>query len=162
MKRRITDFFSKSGSSASKDSDSSAACNSPEVTAADQNPKADVSDPPKVKKPCVFQSSWLKEWPWLDRNEKGEMLCKFCINSNMKTPFTTGCSNFRTSTLSRHAECKEHKQAVIVNSQSQNLEKAAMNVLTKQEAAVTSAIDTVYWLAKEILPLKSMVPSLNF
>lgn len=100
-------------------------------------------------KPSVFQTKWLSEWPWLAQNDKGAMVCKFCIDNRMSNAFTTGCENYRTSTLYRHAETTHHKLSVVAKSQSKRLEQTVCNAISQQERAITAAIDTVYWLAKE-------------
>ena len=42
------------------------------------------------------------------------MFCYFCLKSKKTNPFASaeGCINFRTSTLQRHKDCKEHEDAV--------------------------------------------------
>ena len=48
-------------------------------------------------------------------NEKEQaMFCYFCRKSRKTNPFASAerCTNFRTTTLHRHKDCKEHEDAV--------------------------------------------------
>lgn len=65
----------------------------------------------KVKK--TFQTSWLAKWPWLRKDEKG-MKCKVCLDHKKANTFTgsSGCDNYRTSTLKRHVESSDHKDSL--------------------------------------------------
>lgn len=154
-KKRITDFFRKSGGGADQassvvDAQSESTDISTPKTHENEPIDSDIGPgPSKKKKLSNFQNSWKKDWPWLDTNEKGEMLCKYCIENKVSNSFTTGCTNFRTSTLARHVTTTDHKLSVVARSQGKSLEKTVKNVISQQEAAVTSAVDTVYWLAKE-------------
>ena len=70
-----------------------------------------------VPAPRKFQQQWstdtkYKEWLQYDAN-KQHMTCSFCIKTNKKYPFTTGCTNFRTSTLTRHMSLSDHVNAMI-------------------------------------------------
>ena len=48
------------------------------------------------------------------RYEKEAMFCYFCQKFKKTNPFASaeGCTNFRTSTLQRHKDCKEHEDGV--------------------------------------------------
>jgi hypothetical protein len=122
-----------------------------------ENETADEPSPSKKFKPSTFQNSWKKDRPWLDVNEKREMICNYCIDNKMTNTFTTGCTYFRTSTLTRHVATTDHKLSVFAKTESKSLEKTVQNVVSQQEGAVKSAIDTVYWLAKEKLPQKNIL-----
>ena len=44
-----------------------------------------------------FQSSWMKMYSWIKLNDNSEMVCELCVKSSKSNPFTSGCTNFRTS-----------------------------------------------------------------
>ena len=106
-----------------------------------------TTDLPSTSKVHTFQQSWLNVWPWLNKGEKG-MTCDFCIAHGMSNTFTSGCINYRTSTLSRHAASTDHKTAIVARTSSQALKKTVEIAISKKEGAVISAIETVYWLSK--------------
>jgi len=62
-----------------------------------------------------FQAKWLKEHTRL-RYKNQAMFCHFCSLGKKKYPFTgdKGCSNFKTTTLTRHVSSREHQDATIV------------------------------------------------
>ncbi|XP_067660021.1 zinc finger protein 862-like [Haliotis asinina] len=123
----------------------------------EQNPETDPgpSDSKKTK-PSVFQKKWLKEWPWLSKNELGAMICDYCGQNKMSNSFTGGgCNNFHTSTLSRHAQTSDHQLSLIAKTKSQTtIEASVSNLVSNEELAVKSAIDTVYWLCKENIAIE--------
>ena len=51
-----------------------------------------------------FQSTWLEKFKWLRYDNTKSLLRSICIGSSKANPFTSGCINFRTSTLTYHAE----------------------------------------------------------
>ena len=61
-----------------------------------------------------FQAKWLKEHTWL-RYENQAMFCHFYRFGKKKNPFTSdkGCSNFKTTTLTRHVSSREHQDATM-------------------------------------------------
>ena len=85
------------------------------------------------------------------------MLCLVCIESSKANPFTCGCMNFRTSTLSRHTESQDHHHHM-----ASNFERAVVNSIALQEKTVASALRTVYWLGKEYIATKKYRSLLNF
>ena len=58
--------------------------------------------------PHNFHNSWLEKWPWLQLRNK-LMYCKTCEKHKKMNALTTGCSNFRTSTLERHTVSSDHQ-----------------------------------------------------
>ena len=70
-------------------------------------------DQKKPKKITTFQKTWLQDHTWL-RYEKEAMFCYFCRKSKKTNPFASAerCTNFGTSTLQRHKDCKEHEDTV--------------------------------------------------
>ena len=113
-KKRITDFFTKPASAKEVGVDSQSITPESE-TNEKQNSESEPSSSKKLKL-SHFQSSWKNDWPWLTQNEKGEMLCSFCIENKLSNTFTTGYTNFRTSTLARHVDTAYHKRSVIARS----------------------------------------------
>jgi len=59
-----------------------------------------------------FQSTWLEKFKWLQYDNTEGMLCSICIESSKANPFTSGCINFRTSTLTRHIESQDHQNVL--------------------------------------------------
>ena len=91
--------------------------NHTEVSSTDgeQNKAKEVTDESSERKTTSarsFQTRWLRDHTWL-RFENGVMFCHFCRKSKKTNAFgSTGCSNFRTSTLRRHKDCKDHEDAL--------------------------------------------------
>ena len=50
-----------------------------------------------------------------------------CVRSSKANPFTSGCINFRTSTLTRHVESQDHQNAVKEVHMASNFERAVVN-----------------------------------
>ena len=97
----------------------------------------------KNHKKKTFQKTWLRDHTWL-RYEKEAMFCHFCRKSNKKNPFASaeGCTNFRTSTLHRHKDCKGHEDAV----NEEAMRDTFNRVFRAQSQAIFTAIRAVYWL----------------
>lgn len=101
-----------------------------------------------------FSDKWLQEYTWLQYDaEKNVMTCSLCIKHKKTNAMTTGTSNFRTSTLSRHADHKDHKAAVLGENLRPDFNKAVNKALLENEQAVTVALKTVYFLATEDIPM---------
>ena len=120
----------------------------------------DVAAGPPGKRPkrCrTIKRRWLKEYDWL-RYEGSRMFCKPCQESRKKGPFTdtTGCTNYRTSTLTRHAWSKEHWDALWERVMRKEMITASQRALSENEMAVVSAFRV---LAKEEVA-SSKFPSL--
>ena len=77
-----------------------------------------------------------------------------------------GTDNFRTSTLTRHLEHSDHKMALNAPKERQNLEKSVNHIFSKKENAKENAIllamKTVYFIAKEGLPLSKYPKMVDF
>ena len=67
----------------------------------------------RPKRNQTFKKRWLRGYELL-KDESNGMFCKHCQEARKKGPFsgTTGCINYRTSTQTRHACSKEHRDAV--------------------------------------------------
>ena len=89
--------------------------------------------------------------------EKEEMFCYICQKSKKTNPFASaeGCTNFRTPTLQRHIDCKEHKDAINEEAMRDTFNKA-------QSQAILTAMRAVYWLAKEDIATVKYNSLLNF
>ena len=81
-----------------------------------------------------FQPGWKSGRPWLEF-EDGEMRCTFCVtfvaqcrskenyeNLNNRNKFLTGCTNFRSTTITDHERSKMHLDAVSFNTKSDKTE----------------------------------------
>ena len=54
------------------------------------------SETVQTAKVCVFQSNWLRTFPWLRvDNTKDKMFCDICIKHKKNNTLTDGSSNFR-------------------------------------------------------------------
>lgn len=96
-----------------------------------------------------FNTRWLSDYSWLKHDSEKGMLCELCICFGKQSSFTTGCTNFRASSLTRHAESAEHRNALLASNMQTDLKRAMARALTLQEEAITTAQKTAYWLAKE-------------
>ena len=77
------------------------------------------------------------------------MFCSCCQQSGKSNPFTSGCINYGTSTLVRHIESQDHRNALQEIEMAESFQEAVINSVSSQEQAVESGMRTVYWLAKE-------------
>ena len=104
----------------------------------------------KPKKSRTFQKTWLGDHTWL-RYEKEAMFCYFCRQSKKTNPFASaeGCTNFRTSTLQRHKDCKEHEDAVSEEAMRDTFSNTQRRLFRAESQAILTAMRAVYWLAKE-------------
>ena len=81
----------------------------------------------------AFQESWKQKWPWIKNTESG-MFCTLCEKHKKCNKFTTGCKNFRTSTLERHIVSVDHQHSVSEEAMREDFSKA-VTVATKKSAA---------------------------
>lgn len=66
--------------------------------------------------PNRFQYNWMNVYHWLEYDmERQSMFCNMCKTLKKCNPFaqSRGCKNFKTCTLKRHEESKEHKEAMV-------------------------------------------------
>ncbi|XP_006822333.1 uncharacterized protein C17orf113-like [Saccoglossus kowalevskii] len=109
-----------------------------------------------------FQDKWLRDFKWLQYEaSKNAMTCKVCIKHNKQNTMTKANANFRTSTLTRHAECNDHKAAMMSDSMISDFQKAVKNVHTEKENSLLVAIRVVFWLAKEDIAINKYDSLLN-
>ena len=59
------------------------------------------------------------------------MFCRNCLKHNKKNSMSEGASNFRASTLNRHRESRDHKEAITDEVQSKSLAHMADRMLSK-------------------------------
>ena len=81
-----------------------------DTTEENENRKADIKR--------SFQKEWLTKYAWL----KYEMYCSVCKAFKKKNTLTSGSTNFRTSTLVRHIESRDHRESVIARQSAQQME----------------------------------------
>ena len=73
-------------------------------------PGKDQASEPKAKvAKRNFQDTWLEKYKY--DSLKG-MFCLCCQQSGKSNPFTSACINYRTSTLVRHIESQDHRNAL--------------------------------------------------
>ncbi|XP_060605113.1 uncharacterized protein LOC132757745 [Ruditapes philippinarum] len=113
------------------------------------------SSPKKAKiAKAVFQHKWLKSYFWLKFDDnKNEMYCDFCRNLHYCNTMALGTSNFKTTTLQRHAASSDHHSAVSNKSHRQQFKEAVLNADSKESKSIMLVMKVVYWLAKECIPL---------
>ena len=114
-----------------------------------------------------IKADWLDKYPWLIKWE-GNMKCQICIDSNLnlRNPFVAeaGCSNFRTSTLTRHQKSGEHKRAITSLKLSDNMATVMNKALHEKDQAIIKLLRTVYYIAKEesaIMKFESLIELLD-
>jgi len=90
-----------------------------------------------------FHSTWLEKFKWLRYDNTRGMLCSIRIEPCKANPFTSGCINFRTLTLTRHVESQDHQNALEEVHIASNFERAVVNSTAFQEKAMVSALRTV-------------------
>ena len=90
------------------------------------------------------------------------MRCSLCVKHKKNNYMTEGTRNFRTGTLTRHAEGGDQENALLVENMKSDFSKAVKKALSEKEAAVTIALKAVYWLAQENLPLHKYESLMRF
>ena len=105
-----------------------------------------VGDCEKVEAKRSFQSSWLRDFSWLRFDkEKSQMTCELCLKHKKANALTEGTSNFRTSTLTRHAESKDHQASVLGENMQSDFAKAVEKVMSEKDKAISVALNAVYF-----------------
>ena len=141
----------------------------PSVSTAKNNNSSDSEDnqPPekKAKKVIIrsFQQKWFNDYDWLEYDsEKKLMYCKLCKKCKKDTAFTTGCSNFRTSTLVRHVNCKDHRNSVVESNAQDSMTTVMEKAFNEEEESILTAMKTTYFMAKEDIAIHKYPSFLNF
>ena len=78
------------------------------------------------------------------------------MKSGKTNPFTKGCTNYRTSTLTRHVDSGEHQQALRDSVLQENFTAAALAAVKKvcqKDDALLCAMRTAYYTAVENIPI---------
>ncbi|KAJ8381380.1 hypothetical protein SKAU_G00021580 [Synaphobranchus kaupii] len=75
------------------------------------------------------------------------MYCKVCINKSKANSFTSGCDNFRTSTLERHVKSKDHRDALMESDGEKAMQSMLQRAMNEDEEATIKALQTVYFMA---------------
>ena len=140
--RPMTEFLTRKISKIPTENSESAASEPPEKrillsTTADAEKQVQ-----KNVLPRNFRQEWLSQFHWLRFDDKtGNMHCDSCCRTGQDNPMVTGCTNFRTSTLTRHQESNAHTQAIEKLQLQKHFKKAVKNVETKNEE--TFRTDTI-------------------
>ena len=92
------------------------------------------------------------------------MCCYFCRKSKKANPFASAdkCTNFGTSTLQRHKDCKEHEDAVSKETMRDTFSNTECRVLRKQSQVIHTAMRAIYWLDKVDIAIVKHDSLLNF
>ena len=96
-----------------------------------------------LKQGKTFNLPGWKKYKWLRYDNTKGMLSSICIESSKANPFTCGCTNYRTSTLSHHIESQDHQNVPKEVQMASNFQRAVVNSVTFQEKAVVSGLRTV-------------------
>ena len=119
-------------------------------------------DRKKPKKITNFPENLVTDHTRL-RYEKEVMFCYFCQKSKTNSfASAKGCTNFRTSTLHRHKDCKEHEDAVNEEAMRDTFNNTQHHVFRAQSQVILTAMRAVYWLAKEDVATVKYNSLLNF
>lgn len=116
---------------------------------------------PAKKAAKSFCQSWLQEFKWLEYAE-GQMKCKVCREAKKSSPMVSGCTNFRKSTLTRHLESTEHKQATQEKLLRRNFQQSYEQALTTNDEAILTAMKTVYFMVKTLTPTSQYSEHIEF
>ena len=127
------------------------------------NQEETYEDRGKPKKSQTFQQTWLRDHTWL-QYEKEAMFCFFCQKSKKTNPVALAerCTNFRTSTLQWHKDCKEHEDAVNEEAMRDTFSNTQHRLFRAQSQAILTAMRAIYWLAKEDIATVKYDSLLNF
>ena len=120
----------------------------PQAPDQDKNSFADTKDSKRVMR--KFQNSWLRDYSWLNYDPEGNyMTCKLFIQHKKSNVFTQKTVNFKTTTVVRYAESKDHKDAVQAENLSTHYVKAVTKVLNYQESSIVVALMAAFRIAKK-------------
>ena len=72
------------------------------------------------------------KYAWL-KYEYGEMYCSVCKAFKKKNTLMSGSTNFRTSTLVRHIQSRDHRESVIVRQSAQRMEMMIKKSFSKED-----------------------------
>ena len=110
-----------------------------------------------------FQTGWLEKFEWLSYDEKKNlMFCNVCVKHNKSNTFVKGCSNFRTSTLTRHASGTDHQSSIESVPMKQAMQQQSKQIFDAKEKAIVNCLKTVYYIVKGDLPLVKYESMVSF
>ena len=81
------------------------------------------------------------------------MTCDVCTQQKKCNALTKGMTNFRASTLRRHARTSDHQDAVKELGLSNILKDQIKTIFDKKDDVVIVALRIVYWMSKQGVPL---------
>ena len=74
---------------------------------------------------------------------------------------TEHCQNFKTSTFTRHADSSDHKSAIVAESAQNDFVQAVKKVSSAKEKSIIFAMQVVYWMAEDPMPITKYSRVLN-
>ena len=77
------------------------------------------------------------------------MYVSVCKAFKKKNTLTSGSTNFRTSTLVRYIESRDHRESVIARQSAQRMEMMIKKSFSKEDQSLIAALRTVYFTAKQ-------------
>ena len=76
-----------------------------------------------------FRDEWCSKFSWLRYDDSANtMFCDICCQTGQENPMVTGCSNFKTTTLTRHQDSNAHSRALEKLQMQKHFKKAVKNV----------------------------------
>ena len=85
------------------------------------------------------------------------MKCETCLESKLKlsNPFVSepGCTNWRTSSLTRHEQSADHRHAVVACRLKIDMAVAVERAFNEKDAAIIKLMQIVYYIAKQELAI---------
>lgn len=158
--RKILNFFGqqrKIGPEQSVSDEATSSHTEPASTSGDDI----VSKPQKASR--TYDKHFIHEWltpkypqysSWLAfDSEKQQMFCSLCIKQKKDNALTRGTDNFRTSTLQRHLESVDHRDAAQEEAFKKDFKTACEKLLSGKDAGVKTFMMVAYWLVKEEMPV---------
>ena len=109
--------------------------------------------PSQAKSAKSFCDVWLNQFKCL-RYTGDKMSSSICKEINKSNPMaSSGTTNFRRSTLERHAESIDHRNAIEAKVLRQSMTQATEKAVSEKEKAILSAMRTMYYVIKMNLPI---------
>jgi hypothetical protein len=149
----------------------------------------DSSTSKKSIKRQGFKYEWLSSFPWLRYDNINKLMyCKLCNSHSKKNDFATkgninkilfiiifffgfitdnyfkfaGSSNIsRISALKEHAKSDDHKDAINREREKEAMYKVSNNAIQKADNHVLGLMKTIYWMAKNDIPLYKFSNTIN-
>jgi hypothetical protein len=120
-----------------------------------------MSEPKKAKHSRNFQESWLqdrefKDWLYKETDQNKNIKCMKCIvctETKMKNIFTSGCTDYQRSTLTRHCISDSHRRAIEIKKSKGLLFKSLQKAENVSSDLLCSQLKTVYFMVKNNIAL---------